>query len=154
LRQSIETYNLRARYGIDAKEKNDMLAKQNNLCAICYKPFKNKKQTHVDHCHTTNKLRGILCHHCNTGLGKFNDDPKMLQRAIYYIEYHAKQNQPTQLPIEGNRESQDNSTHGPVHGTWPWEDSYGAHHYIGEPEGYHTNSGTEEGGGVSLGTGV
>ena len=39
----------------------------------------------VDHCHKTNKIRGMLCNHCNRGLGHFRDDPELLEFARIYL---------------------------------------------------------------------
>jgi hypothetical protein len=39
----------------------------------------------VDHCHRTHRIRGLLCSRCNTGIGKFNDDPGLLMRAAKYL---------------------------------------------------------------------
>lgn len=39
----------------------------------------------IDHCHKTGKIRGILCSRCNTALGGFNDDIKLLDKAINYL---------------------------------------------------------------------
>ena len=62
---------------------------QKGLCKICRKSKdengKTKKNLAVDHCHETGKVRGLLCMICNTGLGKFNDDPDILERAIKYL---------------------------------------------------------------------
>lgn len=61
---------------------------QKGLCPICLiRPvFLNGGQyVHVDHCHKTGKFRGVLCHTCNTGLGKFADDHARLLRASEYI---------------------------------------------------------------------
>ena len=54
---------------------------QNNNCAICGEEVK----LHVDHCHKTGKIRGLLCRNCNTSLGKFKDSPEILQNAITYL---------------------------------------------------------------------
>lgn len=41
---------------------------------------------HIDHCHITEDVRGILCRKCNLGLGNFNDNTSALERAIVYLE--------------------------------------------------------------------
>ena len=40
----------------------------------------------IDHCHTTDKFRGFLCHNCNRGIGVFKDDLKRLHRAVRYLK--------------------------------------------------------------------
>lgn len=63
-------HNQRKRlYGISKEETNLLLQQQNNLCLICSADISN--YFHVDHCHTTNKIRGLLCRRCNTGLGYY-----------------------------------------------------------------------------------
>ena len=42
----------------------------------------------LDHCHETGEFRGFLCTNCNTGLGKFTDDPDILLNAIAYLQGH------------------------------------------------------------------
>jgi hypothetical protein len=42
----------------------------------------------VDHCHDTNTFRGFLCHRCNWGMGIFQDDPELLQKAVDYLNSH------------------------------------------------------------------
>lgn len=55
--------------GITLNQKECMIAEQQGLCKICARQFPNSSQTHVDHCHVTGKVRGILCGSCNTRLG-------------------------------------------------------------------------------------
>lgn len=74
------------RYGLTELQYNDMLAKQNNLCAICFCENKTTRDWHVDHCHTTGKVRGILCHHCNLLLGNARDNQMILNSASKYLE--------------------------------------------------------------------
>lgn len=65
----------------------EMLADQCNQCLICGdEPKESDHAFHVDHCHTTGKVRGILCHMCNRGIGHFNDDPDCLRAAAEYLE--------------------------------------------------------------------
>ena len=80
-----EEYRLKSKYGITLTEKNVLLQKQNNKCKICLVEFSNVTPN-VDHCHITNKVRGILCGSCNRGLGIFKDNTKLLTKAINYLE--------------------------------------------------------------------
>ena len=80
------------RYGIDNPTRQRMLRDQDYKCKICkteiYFEDRFSGRSHsavIDHCHTTNKVRGILCCQCNHGLGKFYDDPIRLARAISYL---------------------------------------------------------------------
>lgn len=72
------------KYGISKENLLNMLEKQEGKCAICKQPPKNRA-LHVDHCHATEKVRGLLCHGCNTGIGLFRDNPLLLQHAINYL---------------------------------------------------------------------
>lgn len=76
------------KYGVTGDDYSRMLAAQNSTCAICEtKEPKGKGSTfHVDHCHDTGTVRGLLCHHCNTALGGFKDNPTLLRKAASYIE--------------------------------------------------------------------
>jgi Recombination endonuclease VII len=74
-----------SRYGITREETIRLLEVQENLCALCRGPF-GAKGFHVDHCHSGGQVRGLLCFHCNTGLGMFKDDPHRLQAAIDYLK--------------------------------------------------------------------
>lgn len=51
-------------------------------CQICGK----EEALVVDHCHKTETYRGLLCNHCNRGLGHFMDDVEFLQNAIDYLK--------------------------------------------------------------------
>jgi hypothetical protein len=73
-------------FGIDIHEYNKMLLAQNYSCKICLSHQSEfKKQLFVDHCHKTGKIRGLLCNHCNIGLGKFKDDVGIINNAIKYL---------------------------------------------------------------------
>lgn len=75
--------------GVPLAWYHETLTRQNNCCAICSKP-ENGKRLAVDHCHTTNRLRGLLCSNCNTLLGLAHDDIKTLERAIEYLKKPAE----------------------------------------------------------------
>jgi hypothetical protein len=77
---------LKKKYGLTIADYNKMLGLQNGKCAICcISESKGRGGFHVDHCHTTNKVRGLLCHSCNTGLGHFRDDIEILDAAAKYL---------------------------------------------------------------------
>lgn len=61
-----------------------MVRKQKGLCAICRKP-PTKRRLSVDHCHKTGRVRGLLCNHCNLGIGYFRDCPKNARSAARYL---------------------------------------------------------------------
>lgn len=81
-------YWLKSQYGLSLEDYNNKLKEQNHRCAICnYDETDSfKGLLFVDHCHTTGKIRGLLCHHCNTALGKFRDSKEILANAINYLD--------------------------------------------------------------------
>lgn len=81
-------WNLKGQYGISIEDYDAMLAKQDGLCAICGTPADESThgKLHVDHCHATGKVRGLLCSACNPALGLFRDEIERLQAAIRYLE--------------------------------------------------------------------
>ena len=78
--------NLIKNYGITLEDYNRMFGEQNGCCKICGKHQQDLKASlHVDHNHTTGKVRGLLCHHCNVGIGHFEDNIALLSNAIAYL---------------------------------------------------------------------
>ena len=77
---------LNRKYGLSLDRFNALLVAQGNCCAICRgtKPSGSGDWS-VDHDHTRGAVRGILCSHCNTGLGHFRDDPLRLELAATYL---------------------------------------------------------------------
>ena len=75
-------------YGITYDDYTKMLDQQSNACSICKSKISSTRTSRlfVDHCHTTGKVRGLLCSSCNHGLGLFKDSPTLLKRAIGYLE--------------------------------------------------------------------
>ena len=64
-----------------------LLHSQKNRCAICrIELIWPNKNTHIDHSHQTGRIRGVLCTTCNTGLGCFKDNPRLMRKAIEYVE--------------------------------------------------------------------
>lgn len=77
-------------YGITEEDYLRMLKEQNEVCKICLKPETAKakdkvKRLSVDHCHTTGKVRGLLCNKCNTTLGKYEDSIETFERFVEYL---------------------------------------------------------------------
>ena len=68
------------RYSLSNDQYNNLFLNNNGMCWICLK----RKAKVVDHCHNTNKVRGLLCHHCNTALS-LNEDKESLERAVKYV---------------------------------------------------------------------
>lgn len=80
-------YYLKHKYDITPADYDRMFAEQNGLCGICHKP-PGEVQFRVDHCHITGKVRSLVHHGCNLGLGMFADDPVIMRMAADYVEYH------------------------------------------------------------------
>lgn len=78
-------YKLSHEYGLSTSEFNVLLEKQHGKCAICGNPM---ARPHVDHCHETGAVRGLLCRECNLLLGHCHDDPQVLQSAASYLAGH------------------------------------------------------------------
>lgn len=78
------------RYGITPDDYYKLLNQQKGLCFICSTNTVNRTQVSynlfVDHDHKTGKVRGLLCHHCNAGLGHFKDNTALLSKAIEYLD--------------------------------------------------------------------
>lgn len=84
--------DLQRHYGITLDEFNEMLEKQNGVCAICGNPETivdkktgNIRALAVDHCHKEGHVRALLCTGCNQGLGNFKDSIELLNKAITYL---------------------------------------------------------------------
>jgi hypothetical protein len=72
------------KYSITEDEYDEMSKKQNGLCAIC--GGVSPTRLAVDHCHKTEKVRGLLCSRCNVGIGMFLDNTDIMNKAILYIK--------------------------------------------------------------------
>lgn len=81
-------YRVKYQYGLTLDEFTQ-LKSQYPSCAICHGKNDSARDLHVDHCHKTNKVRGLLCHRCNSALGFFNDNIELMTKAIEYIKEHS-----------------------------------------------------------------
>lgn len=80
------SYELKQNYGISLDTYNAMLAEQSVRCAICKRSEPGGRgRFHVDHCHDTGTIRGLLCHACNLGIGQLKHSAEILKEAIKYI---------------------------------------------------------------------
>ncbi len=79
------------RYGLLLGEFEKILDSQGGRCAICNKDLDvDRRNRHLDHCHETGAIRGILCRGCNNGLGSFQDNPEILEKAAIYLRRNGK----------------------------------------------------------------
>jgi hypothetical protein len=81
------SWRLKNQYGIAAEDYRQMLDDQLGACAICGGPPEggHGKKFHVDHCHATGRVRGLLCGLCNRGMGYLQDSPDLLLLAADYL---------------------------------------------------------------------
>lgn len=86
-------YQITRLYGIEAEQYYKMFSDQENRCAICNQHETRKSRTPgevakltLDHNHETGQIRGLLCHSCNTGIGKFRESKDLLRLAVAYLE--------------------------------------------------------------------
>lgn len=86
--------DLKRKYGITVDDFDHMAHKQDYRCAICTSresavdKLGLPRRLAVDHCHTTGKVRALLCTNCNKSLGGFKDNPELLRKAADYLEHH------------------------------------------------------------------
>ena len=73
---------LKASYGLSEGDAVDLMNSQRGCCKICKDSI---EEYHIDHCHKTGRVRGLLCRFCNTGIGMLKDDVNILQQAIKYL---------------------------------------------------------------------
>jgi hypothetical protein len=74
-------------YGITEDDYKEIFDRQNGLCFICERPPNGRWDNLViDHCHKTEKVRGLLCGSCNKSLGCFLDNKNILRNAILYLQ--------------------------------------------------------------------
>ena len=77
--------HLMRQYGLTEAERDELIAGQGGVCCICLAALPE----HVDHCHETGRVRGVLCFSCNAALGQFKDRPDVIRRAATYVEGNA-----------------------------------------------------------------
>ena len=93
--------DLRRRYNLTDDAYEQMIKDQNNCCAICGQPETKMDHQHgtvarlaVDHCHTTGKVRGLLCSRCNVTIGRVGESVEILKAMVAYLEKYQQENSP------------------------------------------------------------
>jgi hypothetical protein len=105
--------HLRHKYGIDLVDYNQMLSEQDGKCKICKAEV---KRLVVDHCHTSKRIRGLLCHKCNTGIGLLKESKNIMTEAINYLArfenhcHHLEYDQPRLKPAFRNQDDLNESS--------------------------------------------
>lgn len=106
-------YYRQSKYGLTPEEYELMRAEQDDKCAICNEAEIDTWRGHVkdlavDHDHNTGQVRGLLCAQCNTGIGKFKDNPELLKAAIAYLETGRTSDQ-RGIPLQSSQASSQGS---------------------------------------------
>ena len=81
-------WHLKTTYNLSKEAWDLKFTEQNKCCAICKTKKPNGKGWHIDHNHISKKIRGILCHSCNSVLGFSKDNISILKTAILYLKKH------------------------------------------------------------------
>jgi hypothetical protein len=82
-------YHRAYNYGILPSKYAELVKKQNNKCACCgleHTANDRSPELLIDHCHSSGAIRGLVCWQCNLALGKFSDNPWLLDKAITYLD--------------------------------------------------------------------
>ncbi|WP_353963746.1 endonuclease VII domain-containing protein [Streptomyces sp. NBC_00237] len=86
--------DLRRNFGLTPEKYKVMLDAQNGGCAICGRAAEEvgdrvSRRLAVDHCHSSGRIRGLLCRACNVAIGQLRDDPELIRRAAAYVMENA-----------------------------------------------------------------
>jgi hypothetical protein len=80
-------YHFKKKYGISTIEYNQMLVSQNFLCKICKVHHTEAHNgLYVDHCHKSEKVRGLLCQKCNSAIGMLREDINIINNVLEYLK--------------------------------------------------------------------
>ena len=83
------TRRANAGFELSFEDYKKLIGKQKGVCEICSKKDNNRALT-IDHCHKTNKVRGLLCKKCNTAIGMLADDKELVKKAYNYLKKYDK----------------------------------------------------------------
>lgn len=87
-KEKLRRHYLMKKYGVTPEQVMNWLKEQSYKCAICDLPIGPDldRDTQVEHCHKTGRIRGIVCLRCNLAIGWLQDDPARARRIIAYLE--------------------------------------------------------------------
>jgi hypothetical protein len=87
-RDKFKQWRLKRNWNLTVEEFNSMINTQSNKCFICETTFSDVKgkRPNVDHCHSTGRIRKLLCTKCNTAMGLLNENVSILSKMINYIQ--------------------------------------------------------------------
>lgn len=85
-KKRLKINKISCKYKIPKEYAQVLLEKEN--CQCCGKFLEESKDRHIDHCHTTGKVRDVLCFNCNAALGHINDNQERLIKLLYYLSKH------------------------------------------------------------------
>jgi len=113
--------HLQNTYGISLDDKRQMIIDQGCKCKICPRSLSKDdlSKSHVDHCHETGYIRGVLCHNCNRGIGYLKHNPEILVSATQYLV------QSEQQRLFLQQQDQEGSCGRYVHASPPSQDHHG-----------------------------
>jgi hypothetical protein len=147
------SHHLIRNYGITVDEKIKMMSQQNSCCAICNSHLKDTTEAHVDHCHNSKAIRGILCGDCNRAIGLFKDSTELLKQAANYLKKYAKPNTTPPVPKGTYFQSVLDTERGAILATGIGQNSNDTDNYSGTVSGEDVNHRPQTSGGDSMGTG-
>ena len=86
-KEKLKWARIKKLYGMSMDDFNAMMIAQNNQCAICCVGL-NQKNTHIDHCHATGKVRSLLCSRCNQAIGLIDESIERVEKIKTYLKEH------------------------------------------------------------------
>jgi hypothetical protein len=84
-KEAIRYSRIKKEYGLSKHAHADLVGAQGGGCAICGHQPTDSFKLHVDHCHSTGRVRGLLCSKCNQAIGLFNESPEIMRAALRYL---------------------------------------------------------------------
>lgn len=92
--EAAKAKRLEYKYGITPAQRDAMYADQEGKCKVCetHMTWDHRKANtvHVDHCHTTGEVHGLLCSRCNTAAGLLGENPEIAASLVQYLLDTAK----------------------------------------------------------------